>query len=373
MTKNKPKSPSDRFAFLWESKTRVDFELKKFIDKELRRITRKWPFAESLFPQLRKFVERDGKRIRPILTILGFQCFSAENSDKIILPSLGTEFMHDSFIVHDDLYDDIPGEVGTRRGEKVLHLAYTDEFLKFTGGTDSNWEPSQFAKHATITSAHILLTFGARAINQSAFPVERKYKAMKAYWDTIEETWTGQGMDILSKGRAIIEVSEKEILATELSRAGVYTVEFPLHLGAILAGADDETLEKLTNYARPVGLAFEVYDDVLGLFGTEKDIGKMQADIAEGKRTLLLQRSLETGTPQQRALLLTLLRQRFPTRERINQAQQIIKDTGALEYVTQLTRQLIREAKATLRKLNIPEEYKQKLTALADFVVERKK
>jgi len=373
MERRKPESVPDRFAFLWESKARIDFELRGFIKKEEERIAQKWPLAVPLLHHLREFVEQDGKRIRPTLTILSFQCFFGESDDRIILPSLGTELMHDSFIIHDDLYDDIPGVVGTRRGEKVLHLVYTDEFLKVADGGDSNWEPLQFGKHAAITGAHILLALGARAIHQSAFPSELKHKAMIAYWNTIEETWLGQGMDIFSKGKPIVEVGEEEILSTELSRAGVYTLEFPLHLGAILAGAESETLQKLTNYARPVGLAFEIYDDVLGLFGIEGEIGKMQADLAEGKRSLLLQKALEKGAPEHRAFLLSTLRQRISTKEQINKTRQIVEDTGALDYVTQLASRLVAGAKASLEQLGIPGEYREKLSNIADFVISRKK
>lgn len=373
MERERLESSPDRFAFLWESKARIDFELRGFIKKEEERIARRWPIAAPLLHHLRGFVERDGKRIRPTLTILSFQCFAGEGDDKIILPSLGTELMHDSFIIHDDLYDDIPGVVGTRRGEKVLHLVYADEFLKFTGGRDSNWEPFQFGKHAAVTGAHILLALGARAIHQSAFPSELKHKAMIAYWNTIEETWLGQGMDILSKGKPIIEIGEEEILTTELSRAGVYTLEFPLHLGAILAGAESETLQALTNYARPVGLAFEIYDDVLGLFGAEGEIGKMQADLAEGKRSLLLQRALEKATPQDRAVLFSSLRQRAPTKEQINKTRQIIEGTGALDYVTQLASRLVTKGKTSLEQLDVPGEYREKLSDIADFVIRREK
>lgn len=373
MSKRKSKILPKQLLFLLESKGDVNRALKSLLDSEFERIRKTWLYSENLLPAVRKFVERDGKRIRPSLAILIYKAFSGTKDSQIITASLSTELMHDSFIIHDDLYDHIPGQLGTRRGGKVLHLTYEEDFLKKNAGKDSNWHPETFAKHATVASAHLLLSIGARTIYQSHFPESLKARALAAYWNTIEETWIGQGMDILSKGKVVSEVSKGEILSIELSRAGVYTVEFPLHLGAILAGKDSKILRAISAYARPVGLAFEIYDDVLGMFGEEAEIGKIQADLAEGKRTLLIQRALVSGTDKQRSELISLLKQRSPSKKQVRKAREIIVKTDALAYTTHLTDKLIEKAQNALKKIDIPNNIKEKLSAFAEFVINRRK
>lgn len=359
--------------FLKEFKPQINLLLHKFISSEVDRIKAKWPYSAGLLPLLAQFVERDGKRVRPSLAILGYRAFHGSLDERIFLPALSTEFMHASFIIHDDLYDDMSGADGTRRGEKVLHLNYEEQFLKRNAGEDSNWEPRLFARHAAVASAHVILAIGARTIHQSDFPPEVKAKALTYYWNTVEETWLGQGMDILSKGKRIVDVGTEEIIMTEMSRASVYTIEFPLHLGAILAGADDKSLQLLSVYGRSVGLAFEIYDDILGIFGKESEIGKLQADLAEGKRTLLIQKALENGNQEQKEKLLSILRDRNPRSSRLDLARIIINQTGALDHTTKLVQDLVEKAKTALNELNIGEAEKESLGKLAQFVINRRK
>lgn len=357
--------------FLKDFKPEIDLALFQFMQGQSKRLQEIWPYISPLVPHLVEFVRREGKRIRPSLTMLGYEAFGGQDRQAILLPAIGSELMHDSFIIHDDLYDAIPGTTGTRRGLPVLHERYQAQFESSPTANDSNWDSELFSKHATVAVAHVLLALGAKTIFDSPFSSDLKIKAHSLYWQTIEETWIGQGMDILSKGKPLHDIDDHEILQTEESRAGLYTVAFPLQLGATLAGADEMSLQQLSTYGRNAGLAFEIYDDVLAIFGQEDDIGKVQADLAEGKRTLLLERAFAKGTKRERAIISTILQERTPNQRAVFAFKEIVEKTGTLAFTLKLVTELIEQAEIALETLPLEEKYKNDLRHLARFTINR--
>src|SRR5690349_13869822 len=119
---------------------------------------------------------------------------------------------------------------------------------------------------------------------------------------TIERVILGQMADLKAAGGR--ELSEQEILEVERAKTGSYIFELPLHLGATLAGAQRPLLDALSAYARPLGMAFQIADDLLGTFGSPEVTGKPNAsDLREGKRTLLVARALQSAAPADAARL----------------------------------------------------------------------
>src|SRR3989344_1315448 len=153
--------------FLIDEKIEMEKELNKFIELEFDKLKNKWPFVAELLPAIEAYLNREGKRIRPILTKLSYIGLGGSDADKIILPAIGTEFLHASILINDDLYDDMPNIRSTRGGKKVLHDRLFEQFIKNGSPGDSNWEPELFSKHASIAVAHILLAIGLECIQRS--------------------------------------------------------------------------------------------------------------------------------------------------------------------------------------------------------------
>jgi geranylgeranyl diphosphate synthase type I len=119
---------------------------------------------------------------------------------------------------------------------------------------------------------------------------------------TLEQVILGQMADLRAPGGR--ELTAREILEVQRAKTGSYTFELPLHLGATLAGGSRPLLDVLSAYARPLGVAFQIADDLLGTFGEAEVTGKSNAsDLREGKRTLIVARALETASPEDAARL----------------------------------------------------------------------
>ena len=166
--------------------------------------------------------------------------------------------------------------------------------------------------------------------------------------------------------------SEKEILKVHENKTAKYTIEGPLHLGALLAGAKGRILKDLSAYAVPVGIAFQIQDDILGVFGSEKKLGKpVCSDLREGKQTLLIAKALEKGSGVDRKMIKKLLGNKNVTPREIDTFREIVRKSGSLAYSQNLAKKLIEKGKETLVKSAVKKEAKDFLVGIADYIVNR--
>jgi geranylgeranyl diphosphate synthase type I len=150
-------------------------------------------------------------------------------------------------------------------------------------------------------------------------------------------------------------------------------------LGYALAKKDGiiskEELQKITNYALPLGTAFQIRDDILGVFGDEKKLGKpVGSDIIEGKQTLLLIKAMKNANKSQLKELKNTIGNKDVTKKQIENFREIIKETGSLDYSVKLSNELVVEAKDALKKANLKNaESIYFLEGIADYIIHREK
>ncbi len=151
-----------------------------------------------------------------------------------------------------------------------------------------------------------------------------------------------------------------------------YTFEGPLHLGAILGGADDKFLNQLSQYAIPAGIAFQIQDDILGIFGDEKKTGKpVGSDIRQGKYTILVAKAFEKANPRQKKILARCLGNKNLTKKDIEDFRKVIIESGSLDYAKNLAMKLVWEAKKELEKIKMNSETKKFLRGIAEYMIKR--
>jgi geranylgeranyl diphosphate synthase type I len=168
------------------------------------------------------------------------------------------------------------------------------------------------------------------------------------------------------------KVSEKDVLQVHEFKTSRYTIEGPLHLGAILAGASEKDLDVLSAYGLPLGQAFQLQDDVLGTFGREEKLGKpVDSDLKQGKKTVLVLRALEKASPEQKKKLLACLGNKDLTKEMAEEARNIIKATGSYDYSKTLAEKLCLQAKQAIQKSRFRSEGKDFLLGIADYMLHR--
>jgi len=186
----------------------------------------------------------------------------------------------------------------------------------------------------------------------------------------VGKTTVGQILDIISQ--LSDDVKQKDVLQIHQLKTVPYTFDGPVRMGAILAGADNKMLEKLSAYTVPLGTAFQIQDDILGMFGDEEKVGKpVTSDLTEGKKTLLIIDALESADEKQKETILVNLGNVRTTYKGLQAVRKAIVDTGALQKSKDIAEKLAKESMDSLSKIRLKPEGKDFLFNIAEFMIKR--
>lgn len=291
-----------------------------------------------------------GKMLRGTLVRLGYELVNKQSTETIFRPAAAVEILHTALLIHDDIIDKSP----TRRGKPSFHIH-----------TNHHYGISQ-----AICMGDIGIALGGKLISSSQFPAEEKNQALQYFLEMINKTIVGEMMDVQSAQET--NRTDNQVLQIHKLKTANYTIVGPLTLGAILAGAPKEYIKKIERFAEPLGIAYQIQDDILGIFGDEKKIGKSTiSDIEENKSTLLITHALQQATETQQELLRSYYGKKGITPTQQEEIKQIIMQTGALAYSQKMVSQLTMQAKEEISFLSQDEENKQLLTHLCDILLER--
>ncbi len=272
-----------------------------------------------------KYIMRKGKRIRPLYFILGYHLYSNKPIDdsEIINYSIFLEILHSFFLCHDDIIDNSD----LRRGEESLHISLNRLVDNPSNANENNEIGKQFA----LISGDILFALSCKAINSINIPNNSFRKTLiDKFLDYVLDTTIGQTIDMISGFKNINDVDDRIIEATHILKTSKYSFECPLVLGAMCSGAVNEEINKLKVFAMYIGIAFQIQDDLIGLFGNIEDIGKpIISDVLEGKKTLLILDTLNSLNEQEKDSFANLFYERPLTDESFNKIKHIVSSTGA--------------------------------------------
>lgn len=347
---------------LEEFKKEVDRELELYLDKTIKKAQEHDIVVADALKYVKKIVLAGGKRIRPAFMYYGYLATGGKELKKMIHASISIELVHVFLLIHDDIMD----RDNTRHGIDTVHYKYEKLGKTFFGKGDFE----HFGLSMAIIIGDMVGAFGNQVIYDSKFDSDLIMQALSRLQSIIAMTVIGQSQDICIEYRKM--ATEKEILAMYTNKTAKYTIEGPLHLGAILGGATEEELKAMSTYAIPIGIAFQIQDDILGLFGSEKKLGKrVGSDIEEGKQTILVAKAREFGDKSQKAVLKSILGKKNLTKQDIVDFQQVIIATGSLEYAKNMARELILQGRESLEKIKIAQETKDFLDGIAQYMIDR--
>lgn len=337
--------------------------LAQFFQKKIKASKKITPIATDIWEKLEDFIA-GGKRIRGGLVKLGYECFRKVEKEKILPVSAAVELSHGAILVHDDILD----QSALRHGRPTVHKQYESYHRQHY----RKGEPCHYGESMAISVGVVGYYEGISLITRSNFPGYLKTAAVQELARFMMETGYGEALDVDLACRE--KIAEKEVLTIHRLKTAQYTIVGPLRIGGILAGADEKRLGGFDEYGIPVGIAFQLQDDILGIYGDEKELGKSVGDdIAEGKNTLLYTQAIKKGNSSQRKKLTSLWGKKGVTAPEINQARRIIKETGSLEYSQKLARKLASQGKKSVPKITKNKELQEVFLSLADFIVEREK
>ena len=350
---------------LTEIRAAVQDALAAFVSAQRSRLAPLEPQVGTLVAAAEQSVA-DGKRLRAGYCYWGWRAAGGDpGDDGIVAAAAALEWLQSSALVHDDIMD----ASDVRRGRPAMHRAFTQQHR------DAGWrgDPDRYGLGAGILLGDLLLSWAQEMFHAASLPPEALMRAVPYLHACMTEVVAGQFLDLTSSAAGDGSVS----VAMQVVRykAAKYTVERPLHLGASLAGADDRLLAALSNYGIPVGEAFQLRDDVLGVFGDAAVTGKPAGDdLREGKRTVLLAKAYEAADTAQRRVLDAYVGDAQLDVEAVAQLRDVIVSTGALASVERQIESLHEAGVEALDAAPIEDPpAREALRALADLSVRRER
>ena len=343
-------------------KKQFDGQLSAFLLQKRKEAGAISPETVELVDELIRFSKNGGKRVRPAFMYSGYIASGGQAHDAILFATASVELLHVFALIHDDIMDNS----SLRRGKLTTHK----QFEKAHQNKNLAGEPREFGLSAAILAGDLAESFSEEVLTNAPFPQERVRRA-KIFFDQMKtQVIYGQYLDVLGGYKKML--SEDEVLKILEYKTAKYTVERPLHIGAMLAGADFKILDTLSRYGIPFGQAFQIQDDIVGTFGTEEVIGKpSDSDIKEGKKTLLVVKAYVAADAKQRALLTKVLGKKNSTEDEINAVRKIMKDTGAFDYCVRLAKELLRQAELVVENTKLKREGKEYLLAAVNYLNQR--
>ncbi len=297
-----------------------------------------------------------GKRLRPAFCYWGWRGAGGADCPEIITVAAALELLHASALAHDDVLDGSD----TRRGQPSLHR----RFAARHAGSGWHGSADSFGVGAAILMGDLLLSWTDEMFQASGLPADATQRGHRVLSVMRTEVMAGQYLDLLEQVGGVGTVESALRVAT--LKSAKYTVERPLQLGAALAAGPDSVARAYTMYGIPIGTAFQLRDDVLGVFGDPAQTGKPAGDdLREGKRTVLVAMTFAKASPDQAAALGRRLGDPGLDQAGVAEAQEIIRGTGALLACEEMIERYLSEALAALMEAPITSEAREALAELA--------
>jgi len=334
----------------------VDLRIGALFDAELLRWSAVDPDLAELFGALRSLVLAGGKRLRPAFCHWAFVGAGGHDRDPMVRNAgAALELLHTFALIHDDVMDGS----ATRRGLDTVHL----QFEAAHGSSDWRGEGRRFGEGVAILAGDLAFVYADRMLEGA--PTD----AVSVFTELRVEVNVGQYLDLVGTARG--KASEGSARRISRFKSGKYTIERPLHLGAALAGRLGELAPALSAYGLPLGDAFQLRDDLLGVFGDAAVTGKpVGEDLREGKPTLLWVYAAQRTSPSQ-ARLLERYGANDLSEDEVGELQTVLIDTGAAARVEEAIVDLVEEAVSAIEAARLSPEATTALVELAHYVAGR--
>ena len=340
----------------------VQTTLDEFVDAQAARLADLGADADRLVAAAREAIT-GGKRSRAAFCYWGFRAVKAEGYDErqLVRAAAALELLHASALVHDDYMD----ASDVRRGRPATHRAFETQHREQGWGGD----PEQYGAAAAILLGDLLLSWADELLRTSGFAPDRIFDAL-GYFDTTRgEVIAGQFLDVSVQAR---RSSSVDAAMTVLRyKSAKYSVERPLHIGAALAGPGPEMFEALSAFGLPLGEAFQLRDDLLGVFGDPAVTGKPAGDdLVEGKRTVLVALALEHAPAEDARRLDESLGTPLDTAA-VDALRQVIESSGAHTRVEEMIDELTARCLSALDAAPVTDAARSVLRQLAMAATQR--
>ncbi|MCK4303899.1 MAG: polyprenyl synthetase family protein [Candidatus Eisenbacteria sp.] len=355
--------------YLAENAVAVNPVLEQFWEAKRR----EWqPLGESVAGAADAYchLTANGKKIRAGLVKMGYDACHHESSPRStvangVLRAAGSvEILHNAFLIHDDIVD----HSDLRRSAPTVHRRYAD---KARSRFNTELEALAYGQAVALNFGDKGQALAQELLLSSGFPEGVLLRAVTLLSEVTIDTVAGQLLDVADV--KLCELTEAQVLRIHEYKTAHYTVMLPLLLGGVLAGVHESVLEGIRSYAIPIGIAFQIQDDILGLYGDSDVLGKpVDSDVKEGKKTLLFVHAYEAGSAQERSVLERVHGNSDLAPGDLERVREIVRSTGALSRSEELARKLVRQGKDCIQGTALAPHWKRILGGLADYFILRR-
>jgi len=325
-------------------------KIRKRIERELTLYTRNIDKTYSLnklspllFDRIKEFISRDGKRIRPILFCIGYLGFAEKEAPGLYRSALSLELLHDFMLVHDDIID----KSDMRRGKPSMHALLGRCFrngknIKFNG------------QDLAIIVGDVMYAMALDAFLAVKEEPGRKEEALRKLISAALYTGSGEFIELLLGVKPIEKITKNDIYKIYDYKTANYTFASPLTMGALLAGTGEKNIKMLFDYGMRLGRAFQIKDDIIGIFSEDTEIGKSNlTDIAEAKRTLLIWYAYNHSARNDKKIIRKVFSGKNTGKKELLEIRKIILESASLEFAKKEIKRLVRKAENSIKSLKM--------------------
>ncbi len=351
---------------LAEHKSAIDRAMAEYFEIEFKRYNSEFTeFSEIAMNSLKETATIGGKRLRGSLLIHAYYAAGGKDEEVALRAAVAIETVHAYLLILDDFID----ESKLRRGVPTAHRAMKNYFTTHKLQGDSE----HFGESVAVTIGAAGMHFASNLIAKLDVPEKHKLQAMIGINNAAIKTAHGQLNDLYEKSIDPVSVTEEDILSIMSLKTGYYTFYSPLNVGSLLAGMSRHDAQDWKKFSLLAGRAFQIQDDIIGIFGVDSKTGKSNLDdMREGKITLLVRYALDSCNESDCKFILENLGNKEITQSDLDKIKNIFESSGALERAKQ---QASKYSKGGLKELEASglnnNNQKEYLIGLTGYIIER--
>ncbi|MFX1409986.1 MAG: polyprenyl synthetase family protein [Promethearchaeota archaeon] len=341
---------------------KINSAIKLIYDKKLNSLENS--FLKDYYSELKDYFLSGGKRIRPLLCIATFNAFTTNIDNKIIFPSVGTEFLHNASLIHDDIID----KDDFRRGKPAFHFRFRKYHQQYNL---KKMNALDFGNSIGIIGGDSAFFMGLEAYLFNEFERDINLKAIQYYEQAFIDVANGVLIETDMVNKKNLTISDYINMISLKTGA---LIEKSMLIGANYARVNDEYLSYLSTYGINLGIVFQIIDDILGTFGDEKVTGKpTDGDIREGKKTCLLIEALNKLEDNKKKILEAIIEKPEMEDKDVQEVKDLFLESDIVDSCKNLATSFFNEAKDALNKLTsiINKSESEFFEDLLNFVLNR--
>lgn len=346
-----------------DTSARINQTIDAFFERNIAQAGKVSPFYTLLWQDMHRLIRSGGKRLRPRMVMRSYKAFGGNDCDSILPVAAAQELLHMALLIHDDIID----RDYIRYGVENITGKYEDQH--YSGVLDDK-DRLHYAQSAALLAGDLLLSGSYQLMLDSHIDPASLLEIQKIHSRSIFEVAGGELLDTESAFRPLDSIDAKTVA---LYKTASYTFTGPLLIGAILAAAPSKDVAYLKDFAHSLGIAYQLRDDIIGVFGDEKEIGKTTiGDIREGKHTYMVEQFYELAGDGDIVFFKLYFGDKDIQKSEVEAIKELFVSSGALQHTENKIIEYAMSARNALAHISSHTDMNE-LLELVSIVTERRK